>query len=305
MSRMRWGGQELPRLDGKTVVVTGASSGLGLESARHLARSGATVVMACRNAERAGRAVSSIRSTVPTADLDVLELDLANLTSVRSFTERLSEQHPVVDVLMNNAGVMAVDSGRTVDGFETQFGTNHLGHFALTGLLLPQLMANPSGARIVNVSSMGHRAGRLDLRDPNYDARRYQRWGAYFQSKLANLLFTAELQRRLVAAGSTAWTVAAHPGSAATDLGKVGSSPTNWVIRQAFSAVVRGPDAGSLSQVIAAVAPDVRPGGLIGPRWMMAGAPSVETPSKRARDEELARELWRLSERLTGVAYPV
>jgi len=305
MSRQRWAIDDIPRLDGRTVVVTGANSGLGLASTVHLARAGASVVMACRNPERAARAADQVRAACPSADLHLRSLDLSDLRSIRAFADGLSADHPHVDVLLNNAGVMAVDRGRTADGFETQFGTNHLGHFALTGLLLPLLADNPRGARVVNVSSMGHRAGRVNLADPHFDQRRYQRWGAYFQSKLANLLFTAELHRRLSAASSSVTALAAHPGSAATELGKVGTSPTNWVIRKAFGAVLRGPDVGAHAQVVAAAAPNVDAGVLIGPRWMLAGAPTVETPSRRARSMHDAHALWELSERLTGVVYPV
>lgn len=305
MSMKQWSIDDLPRLDGKTAVITGANSGLGLASTLHLARAGATVVMACRSPERAAGAADRVRSACPAADLHIRSLDLSNLGSVRAFASALTDEFAHPDILLNNAGVMAVDHGRTADGFETQFGTNHLGHFALTGLLLPALMSNPSGARIVNVSSMGHRAGRMNLDDPHFDQRRYQRWGAYFQSKLANLLFTAELHRRLAAAAAPVTALAAHPGSASTELGKVGSSASNWVLRKAFGAVMRGPETGAHAQVVAASAADVVGGTLIGPRWMIAGVPVQETPSKRARNESDARALWLLSERLTGVTYPV
>ena len=304
MSNQQWNLSNAPRLDGRTVVVTGASSGLGLASTKHLARLGAHVVMACRNPAKAALARGSVHASCPTASLEVQQLDLSRLTSVRQFSERLLASGQRIDVLMNNAGVMATDRLTTEDGFDLQFGTNHLGHFALTGLLLPRLLENPDGARVVTVSSMGHRAGRMHLDDPNFERRQYQRWGAYFESKLANLLFSAELSRRLQAAGSGVLAVAAHPGSAATELGKVGTSATNAVMRRAFGAVLRGPDAGAEAQVRAATDPMLAPGAFVGPRWGIAGAPRLETPSRQARSIDDAVELWELSERLTGVTYP-
>jgi len=282
MAAAKWTAADIPDQTGRTVVITGANSGLGRASASMLAGAGAHVILACRNAQKATKAADELRSTHPS-------------TLVASGQR--------IDLLMNNAGIMAVDRGTTEDGFELQFGVNHLGHFALTGLLLPVLLANPDGARIVNVSSMGHRAGRMDLDDPNAEHRQYRRWPAYFQSKLANLLFTAELHQRLSRSNSRVLAIAAHPGTATTELGKVGSSASNWVIRRAFFAMVRGPEPGALSQVRAATDPTVRGGDYFGPRWMMAGRPQLETPSKRARSTTDAARLWELSERLTGVTY--
>lgn len=303
MAEPKWTAADIPDQTGRTVVITGANSGLGRASASMLAGAGAHVVMACRNPDKAARAASDLRRAHPHASIEVRELDLASLASVRSFAAGLVETGLVVDVLMNNAGIMAVDRGTTADGFEMQFGVNHLGHFALTGLLLPLLGSNPGGARIVNVSSMGHRAGRMSLDDPNAEQRRYRRWPAYFQSKLANLLFTAELHSRLSAADSGVVALAAHPGTATTELGKVGSSASNWVLRRAFGAAVRGAEPGALSQVRAATDPAARGGDYFGPRWMVAGRPQLETPSRRARNADDARRLWEISERLTGVQY--
>ena len=303
MAEPKWTAADIPDQTGRTVVITGANSGLGRASASMLAGAGAHVVMACRNPDKAARAASDLRSAHPHASIEVRELDLASLASVRSFAAGLVETGLVVDVLMNNAGIMAVDQGTTADGFEMQFGVNHLGHFALTGLLLPLLGSNPGGARIVNVSSMGHRAGRMSLDDPNAERRNYRRWPAYFQSKLANLLFTAELHSRLSAADSGVVALAAHPGTATTELGKVGSSASNWVLRRAFGAAVRGAEPGALSQVRAATDPAARGGDYFGPRWMVAGRPQLETPSRRARNADDARRLWEISERLTGVQY--
>ena len=201
----RWTAAELPALDGRTVVVTGANSGIGLVTARELARAGARVVLAVRDETRGRTAADTI-----TGSTDVRRLDLADLASVRAFAAAWTGD---LDVLINNAGVMAVPEQRTADGFEMQFGTNHLGHFALTNLLLPHVTD-----RVVTVSSGAHRGGRIDLDDLNWERRRYRTWSAYGQSKLANLLFTLELQRRLTAVGSSVRAVAAHPGYSATNL---------------------------------------------------------------------------------------
>lgn len=295
---MGWSIQDVPDLAGRTMVVTGANSGIGLETTRYLADAGATVVMGCRNRAKAERAVADVRATTSGGDLMVLDLDLGDLASIRSFAHQLASSVPRVDVLINNAGVMALDRGTTVDGFETHFGINHLGHFALTHALLPVLT---STGRVVNVSSMGHRPGRVDLDDPMYERRRYSRWGAYFQSKLANLLFTRELDRRLQAAASTVTAVAAHPGTARTELGKLGTSVTNTVMRRFTPVLVRTGVEGALSQVRAAVDRTIGAGDLVGPRFHMFGDPVVETPSRRARNDEDARRLWDLSLDLTGV----
>ena len=207
-----------------------------------------------------------------------------------------------LDILGNNAGLMATDRSTTVDGFEMQFGVNHLGHFALTGRLLDLLRATP-GSRVVNHSSMGHRPGRMNLDDPNSERRRYHPWGSYFQSKLANLLFTFELQRRLSAAGAGVIAVAAHPGGTRTDLGAEGSG---WLNRLALAASPlwgQHVSIGALPFVQAATDPEARGGDYYGPRWLVRGRPRLETPTRRARDTDTARRLWTLSEELTHVRY--
>jgi NAD(P)-dependent dehydrogenase (short-subunit alcohol dehydrogenase family) len=219
-----WSLAVIPDQQGRRAVVTGANTGLGLAVTRALAAAGAEVVLACRNTAKADRAADVVRADVPGARLDVQELDLADLDSVAAFTSRFTGP---VDLLVNNAGLMAVDESRTARGFETQFGVNHLGHFALTARLLPHLLATP-GSRVGTMSSMGHRAAR-GAPDPRLD-RPYQRWGAYFRSKLANLHFTAELQRRLRRAGAPTIAVAAHPGGSRTDLGVEGSGLTNRLL---------------------------------------------------------------------------
>lgn len=294
-----WSLQDVPDMAGRAVVITGANSGIGLETARYLVRANATVIMACRNRDKALRAIGDIRATTSTGELVPVDLDLGSLASVRSAADRLRETFGRIDVLINNAGVMALDRGVTEDGFETHFGINHLGHFAFTNSLIPLLEKADSG-RVVTVSSMGHRPGRLDLDDPMYDRRRYSRWGAYFQSKLANLLFTRELDRRLRATNSSVAAVAAHPGTARTELGKLGTSMTNTIMRTFTPVLVRTGVEGAVSQVRAAVDPSIEGGQLVGPRFQMFGDPVVETPSRRARDDGDARRLWAMSAELTG-----
>lgn len=215
-SRQRWDTTHIGDLTGKTAIVTGANSGLGFETALVLAHKGATVIVACRDATKAAAAMKSIRARAPSARLEFQALDLADLGSVRMFAQRFSATHARLDILCNNAGVMALPQRRTKDGFEMQIGTNHLGHFALTAQLLPVIEKTPR-ARIVTTSSGFHWMGRIRLDDLN-GTRAYSRWGAYCQSKLANLMFAFELQRRLQAAGIAAASLAAHPGYAATNL---------------------------------------------------------------------------------------
>lgn len=299
-----WNVGSIPDLGGRLVVVTGANSGIGREATRVLHRCGADVVMACRNTVKAEAAAEEIRRAGGAGELVVSPLDLADLSSVRAFADRSIAKGRVIDVLMNNAGVMALDRGRTVDGFESQFGTNHLGHFALTGLLLP-ILGGPGGGRVVTVSSIAHRVGRVRLDDPHFERRRYSRWGAYFQSKLANVHFGLELDRRLKAAGSSIRSVLAHPGTARTELGKNGTSTTNVVMRRLTPVLVRTGVQGCEAQVRAAVEEAVVGGEMFGPRWMAFGAPKLEVPARRGRDEEAARLLWETSERATGVVFPI
>lgn len=297
-----WNKDNFPNLDGQTFVITGANSGLGLESTRNLVGAGAHVVMACRNIAKAEAAARDVRNSSPQGTVEIRELDLSSLASIRRFSELLITDRIAVNGLMNNAGLMALDESRTEDGFETQIGVNHFGHFALTGLLLPVLLQTPN-SRIVNVSSMGHRPGKIHLDDLMCDRRRYSRWGAYFQSKLANLLFTAELERRLRSAQVTTIALAAHPGTARTELGKTGSSATNVVMRRLTPVLVRTGIEGCESQVRAMIDPEATGQQFYGPRFHMFGAPKLEVPSRRARNAEDARRLWEISEKLTGVSY--
>ncbi|MEU6669509.1 oxidoreductase [Streptomyces sp. NPDC046727] len=298
-----WTTTDIPGLTGRTAVVTGANSGLGYVTARELARKGAQVVLACRSEARGRAAVERLVGEVPRASVEVGRLDLGELASVRAFADSLPYDR--IDLLVNNAGVMAVPYGTTVDGFETQFGVNHLGHFALTGLLLPRLLATP-GARIVTVSSMMHALANIDLRDLNSE-KRYGRWVAYARAKSANLLFTHELARRVGSRDLLA--VAAHPGYAATNLltagpraeGRRGAERLMELANRVFA---QSAEAGALPTLYAATAPGVRTDSFFGPSFAMwRGAPA---PSRRAPwtvDDRASAALWAASVRLTGVDF--
>lgn len=288
----------VPDQTGRTAVVTGGNAGLGRQVALGLARAGASVVLACRNPKRAEQAAGQIHAEVAGAKVSVGQLDLADLASVTAFATTTLAQHDRLHLLLNNAGLMAVDPSRTADGFETQLGVNHLGHFALTAQLLPLLERTP-GSRVVTMSSLGHRAGRMRFDDLMGD-RRYGRWSAYFQAKLANLLFTAALHRRLTAAGSSTAALAAHPGLSSTDLGTEGSGLTNRVSSTFMQSIAQPAAAGALPMLRAATDPAATGGQFYGPRFLTAGQPVVETPSRRARDEAAAERLWRVSAELTG-----
>jgi NAD(P)-dependent dehydrogenase (short-subunit alcohol dehydrogenase family) len=292
----------IPDQQDRIAVITGANSGIGLEAARELTRAGARVVMACRDTAKGEDAAKSIRASVPAARLDVEALDLASLDSVRAFAERYP--HDRLDLLINNAGVMASPHRQTADGFELQLGTNHLGHFALTGRLLGKLITTPA-ARVVTVSSTAHKFGRINFDDLQSE-RSYQRWRAYGQSKLANLLFALELDRRLRASGADVLSVAAHPGYAATNLQfaatpsrieRLGSIVLNRVYAQSA-------ERGALPTLYAATA-DIPGGSFVGPDGFqeMRGEPKVVTPTRAARDAESAARLWDVSEQLTDVRF--
>ncbi|MFC7234867.1 oxidoreductase [Halosegnis marinus] len=295
---MSWNTSDIPDQSGRRVVVTGANSGIGLEATRELARAGAYVVMACRSVARGEDAADDVRRTVPGADLDVRELDLADLDSVRAFAEGVEGE---IDVLVNNAGVMAIPRSETADGFETQFGVNHLGHFALTGLLLDRVTD-----RVVTVSSRAHEGGEMDF-DDLHGERDYARWEAYGQSKLSNLLFAYELDRRLDAAGSDVESLACHPGWAATELqsGAATNGAMELVMRAANAVVAQSAADGALPTLYAATAPEAEGGDYIGPGGLfdMRGAPEKQRSSARSRDRDAARRLWEYSEEATGVAF--
>jgi NAD(P)-dependent dehydrogenase (short-subunit alcohol dehydrogenase family) len=292
----------MPDQTGRTVLVTGANSGLGLRSAEALATRGARVLMACRNQVKAAVALEAVRNAAADAPPEVVPLDLADLDDVRACAGRLIKGHDHLDVLMNNAGVMAIPHQRTRQGFEMQFGTNHLGHFALTGLLLP-LLRRAQASRVVTVSSVVHRVGRIRFDD--WEQKCYSRWFPYIQSKLAHLLFTTELQRRSAAAGADLLAVAAHPGYAATNLSS--GLPTVYRLGAKVSdGLFAQPDRmGALPQLYAATMPDVGPDDYWGPDGFMErrGWPKRVGRSGGARDRDAARRLWDVSERLTGITY--
>jgi NAD(P)-dependent dehydrogenase (short-subunit alcohol dehydrogenase family) len=300
-----WNAHDIPDLTGRTAVVTGANSGLGYVTARELARKGARVVLACRSEARGRAAVDRVLAEVPGAEARFGRLDLGDLASVRDFAGGLSYDR--LDLLVDNAGVMAPPYGTTADGFETQFGVNHLGHFALTGLLMPALLAAP-GARVVTVSSMMHALANIDIRDLNSE-HRYRRWIAYARSKTANLLFTHELARRLAATGADVVAAAAHPGYAATNLqtagpraeGRRGAERLMELGNRLFA---QPAEAGALPTLYAATAPGVRPDSFFGPSFAMwRGAPEPSWRAPWTRDDEAGTRLWDASERLTGVHY--
>lgn len=305
---MSWTAGDVPDQSGRAAVVTGANTGIGYCTARELARRGARVTLACRDAERAVAAVKRLQAEVPYARVEFRPLDLADLRSVTAFAEAYEE--PTLDLLVNNAGVMALPYGVTADGFETQFGVNHLGHFALTGLLLPRLRAADRGARIVAVSSAAHVLAGVNLGDLNA-TRGYHRWRAYGQSKSANLLFVHELARRLTAAGSGIVAAAAHPGYAATDLQTRGAlmeghrgAERVYVVGNRLLA--QSAEHGALPTLYAATAPGVAPDSFTGPRapgWR--GSPAPAWRLARTRDNATGELLWAASERLTGVTYPL
>jgi NAD(P)-dependent dehydrogenase (short-subunit alcohol dehydrogenase family) len=304
----KWTAQDIPDQTARTILITGANSGLGLRSSEALAAKGAHVVMACRNAEKAARALDEVKANATTSEPELIRLDLSDLSSVRDVAAEVNERFDSVDVLMNNAGIMAVPKGRTADGFESQMGTNHLGHFALTGLVLPTLLAAAS-PRVVTVSSTGHRMGTIHLDDLNYEQRKYTRWGAYGQTKLANLLFTSELQRRATEAHTSLLAVAAHPGYAATNLttGPATGAPKFFgSVMQFGDRVVGQSDVmGALPQLYAATMPDVVGNDYWGPDGFaeQRGHPQRVGRNRSARDADTANRLWETSERLTGVTY--
>lgn len=298
----------LPDLSAKIIVVTGANSGLGYETTLALAGAGATVILGCRDVARAAEAAAAIRAQHPAARLEVEALDLASLASVAAFADAIAQRHQRLDVLCNNAGVMALPRRLTADGFEMQFGTNHLGHFALTGRLLP-LLLRAERARVVTVSSLYHRGGRVRFDDLTWE-RGYRKWAAYSMSKLANLLFTYELQRRIDAAGRDLMSVAAHPGYAATNLQQAaprmtGSAAANAFYGFANALFAQSAARGALPQIHACTAPEVRGGDFFGPRGPLElwGAPRRVSSSAESHREDAADRLFSVSEALTGVKY--
>ena len=300
----KWTTDRIPDQTGRLAIVTGANSGLGLVTARELARKGARVVLACRSTAKGDAARRSIEDVAPSAELVVEKLDLASLDSVRSFAERMRADHDALDLLINNAGVMATPRRQTADGFELQFGTNHLGHFALTGLLIDRLEGREE-SRVVTMSSAMHKVGRIAF-DNLGGERRYFRWRAYGQSKLANLLFALELDRRLRAAGSATRSLAAHPGWSATNLQHTGPGKLDELLMAVPNHLIAQSDEmGALPTLYAATEPGVEGGTYVGPDGLgeQRGHPEPVKPSSAARDEQVARRLWEVSEEMTGVRF--
>ncbi|HEY8153368.1 MAG TPA: oxidoreductase [Myxococcota bacterium] len=303
-----WSAEQIPDLAGQTLIVTGGNSGLGLETTRELARHGARVVLACRSLEKARAAIGEVRAGSPRADVEAMALDLASLASVRAFASAFLAAHRQLHGLVNNAGVMALPRCETVDGFEMQLGTNHFGHFALTGLLLERLLETP-GSRVVNLSSTMHKTGRMRWEDLNGE-RSYGKWTAYGQSKLANLLFSYELQRRLGAKRAQTISVACHPGYAATNLQFAGPrmQGSSWLeagaglMNRLFA---QSAAMGALPSLYAATAPGVRGGEYFGPGGFaeMGGPPRSVRSSARSHDAADAARLWEVSADATGVKF--
>ncbi len=310
MTNAKWTEDDIADQHGRVVMVTGANTGLGYETARALAKKGAHVVMACRNADKAEAAAARIEAMTPAGTVEVLLTDMADIDSVAGTAAQLLATHDRLDLLVNNAGIMATPHVLTAQGFESQFGVNHLGHFALTALVLPTMIATGADTRIVNVSSNGHRMGKMNFDDLMATAK-YRPWPAYFQSKLANLLFTSELQRRLARSGASTIAVAAHPGGSRTELVEksTGDGVLNFMLRVSApiaEPLVSQPAAqGALPQLHAAVAPGVEGNDYFGPDGFgeMRGHPKKVGRSRRARDTADAARLWSRSVELTGADY--
>jgi NAD(P)-dependent dehydrogenase (short-subunit alcohol dehydrogenase family) len=296
---MAWSTSDIPQLSGRTAIVTGSASGIGRETARALAAKGARTILAVRNLEKGEAVAADIRRGAPDAQVLVRRLDLSSLEAVKAFADSFLQDEARLDLLINNAGIMLPPYGKTADGFELQMGTNHLGHFALTGRLMPKLAESP-GARVVAVASMAHRQGDIDFGDLNWERRRYNAFKAYGDSKLANLLFVSALSRKLSEGDADVIAVAAHPGWTQTDLMRHSSA------FEMFTPLVAQPTAdGALPSLRAATDPGAKGGEYYGPSKLfeMRGPPVRVQPSPRANDAALAARLWEVSETLTGVAY--
>jgi NAD(P)-dependent dehydrogenase (short-subunit alcohol dehydrogenase family) len=306
MKEKNWTLKDIPDLTGKIMLVTGGNSGLGFESVKAFALKNAEVILACRSVEKGEKAKADIIRNHPQVNIKVMQLDLGDLASVKSFAAAIKQNYTKIDVLLNNAGIMMPPYFTTKDGFEGQFGTNHLGHFALTGQLL-DLLPNTPGSRVVNVSSAAHRIGEMNFDNLQFEHGGYKKMKAYGRSKLANLLFTYELQRKLEAARKNTIAVAAHPGVAATNLGR-GDFVGEFLFK-ILSPIVRlltqGPAEGALSQIRASVDPDVEGGQYYGPngRNERNGYPVVVQSNEASHNLTVAARLWEESEKLTGVKY--
>ena len=300
-SNRRWDEAQIPDQTGRVVIVTGANSGIGFETARCLADKGAHVILACRSQQRGQDAVDRIQANNPAGKAELMSLDLSSLESVKAFAEAFHVRFERLDLLINNAGVMMPPKSQTAEGFELQIGTNHFGHYALTGQLLPLLEAT-EGSRVVTVASNMHKAGKLDLDDLHYERRAYRKMAAYGQSKLANLLFTYELSRRLQTSSSKVLAVAAHPGWTHSNLTQHMFKIADW----AGSVMAQTPLQGAWPTLMAAVVEDAQSAQYFGPSGLgeMKGHPRVVASNSRSHDTGVAARLWDVSEEATGVVFP-
>ncbi|MEW6736590.1 MAG: SDR family NAD(P)-dependent oxidoreductase [Acidobacteriota bacterium] len=299
MKNENWTAENIPNQKGRVAIITGSSSGIGYEAARVLANKQATVIIAVRNLEKGNSALEKIVAQNKSADIKVMGLDLANLVSVKNFAEIFRKNYSHLDLLINNAGVMVPPYSKTIDGFELQFGTNHLGHFALTGDLLETLI-NTKGARIINVSSSAHRWGNINFEDLAWEKRRYAAWKAYSDSKIANLYFTSELNKRLKENNLDTLTTAAHPGWTATELQR------NMGVAEFLNGfLAMDITKGALPTLRAAIEADLKGGEFFGPNGLfeMWGYPIKVEPNRLSKDENIAKRLWKISEELTGVKF--
>jgi len=301
MATRKWDHTNIPDQNGRVVIVSGATSGLGKEAAQVLAGKGATVVLAIRNREKGNKVAEEIKQSHPEASIEVRELDLASLNTVRTFVKGFKNQYDRLDLLINNAGVMMCPYAKTEDGFEIQMGVNHLGHFALTGLLMPQLKKT-EGSRIVATSSIAHRQGDINFDDLNWEERDYKTGQAYGDSKIANLYFAYELARKLVGNPEAPLVTAAHPGWTSTDLQR--HSTFFKILNPIFGQSV---ERGTLPTLRAATDENAQPGDYFGPAGFMEmkGYPTVVDSNERSKDKEKARRLWDMSEELTGIQYNI
>jgi NAD(P)-dependent dehydrogenase (short-subunit alcohol dehydrogenase family) len=306
MASQKWTARQIPALSGKKYLITGANSGIGYQAAVELARHGAHVLLGCRDAAKGQQALDRLKTEAPAASAELVLLDVSSLAEVRRAAQEIIDRAIVLDGLINNAGVMALNPRQvTVDGFERQFATNHLGHFALTGLLLPSLMTAPA-PRVVTVASIAHKGGRIDFNDLQGE-RSYSPWGAYNQSKLANILFSNELARR--AEGSKLTSLAVHPGVSKTQIGVNGpgfKDPKTFFIFKVATFLTQSDADGALPTLYAATSPNAHAAEYIGPDGFMEmkGSPVVVQPKPHALDPATAERLWQVSEQLTGVVYP-
>ena len=300
MGNKKWNNNDIPDLTEKTIIITGANSGIGLEVTKAFAAKNALVIMACRNLEKAKDAESLIREEYPKASLKLIKLDLADLSSIKNFVNEFKRQFSTLDILCNNAGLMMTPYDKTKDNFELQFGTNHLGHYALTGQLL-DVLKNSKEARVITMSSMVHRFGKINSNDINWEERKDKKLGAYGQSKLANLIFAYDLQRKFEKNNiKNIKSIGAHPGWSATKLQRY-----SWYLRIGNKFLGQNAKMGALTMLYGAIANDIEGGEYIGPRklFAMRGHPKKVKSSKLSKKEDVAEDLWKISEELTGISY--